>query len=285
MRILVALALIVVVTTPSRAQELPASGALRWRPPSIPAEPRGLARPTRPMPGQPTEAAAAIRRPPWWAPLASGVLPGLGQAAAGQDRWIAYATAEAYAWVRYATEVSEGRRQRRTYQSLARVVAREQFGGLRPVGDFEYYERMQHYAESGAFDAIPGAGVDPEPDTSSFNGAMWLLARRTFWDDPDDTPDATSSEYRLALGFYLDRAIRPQFRWSWRNALLEQDLFQRSIEASNDAFRQSIQSAGVLIANHALSMVDSYITVRLDRRARDRSLGLRVTVPVEFARP
>ena len=89
-----------------------------------------------------------------WAVLASAVVPGAGQAILRQDRFIAYLAVEAYAWARYAADAREGRRARATYRNLASEVARRPFSITRPIGDFEYYERMEKFAESGAFDAV-----------------------------------------------------------------------------------------------------------------------------------
>jgi hypothetical protein len=196
------------------------------------------------------------------------MLPGSGQLILRQDRAIAYLAMEAFVGVQFARDRAEARRQRDAYRTLARTVARALFdeGGL-PEGNFEYYERMEKYTESGVYDLVPGGGVEPESDETTFNGAVWRLARETFWEDPVVTPAETSLEYRRALGFYLRRAVPPEFRWTWRNAQLEQDLFVRTIDASNRAFRRTIGDLGVLLANHVLSTVDGYITVRLRWRA------------------
>lgn len=221
----------------------------------------------------------ARRDAPWWAPLASAVLPGAGQAMLQQDRFVAYVAVETYAWSQYAVDLREGRRQQRAYQQLAANVARAIFGGSRPVGDFEYYERMEHFVESGLYDLVSGGPLDPEMDSTTFNGSTWLLARQTFWADPTVVPDTASIAYKSAIEFYERRAIRPEFRWSWRNAQLEQDLYRRTIARSNDAYRRSVQNLGLVIANHVLSTVDSYVTVRLRRRAGGGGFGFVATVP------
>jgi hypothetical protein len=203
----------------------------------------------------------------WWPPVASAILPGSGQALLRQDRALAFLAVEGYGWLRYASDVREARRQRNAYRALAARVARAYLSDDNPVGDFEYYERMEHYIESGVFDRSPDEGVQPELNPESFNGFIWLRARTTFWEDPAIPPPPTSEAYFAALEYYADRAIQPEFRWSWRNAQLEQDLFRRTIGRSNDAFRRSIQDLGVIIANHALSTVDAYVTVRI-RSAR-----------------
>jgi hypothetical protein len=108
--------------------------------------------------------------------------------------------------------------------------------------------------------------IQPEPDTTTYNGSVWLLARETYWEDPNVPPDPGSAAYTKAVQFYAQRAVSPQYRWSWRDAQLEQDLFRRTISRSNDYYRRAAQDVAVVIANHVLSTVDSYVTVRLRSR-------------------
>jgi hypothetical protein len=220
-----------------------------------------------------------VGTPPWWTPLASAVVPGAGQAKLGQDRFVGYLAVETYALLQYFTDRREAQRKREEYRDLARRVARAFFSEERPVGNFDYYERMTHFVESGVYDLDPGGDIQPETDTSTYNGSQWRLARQTFWTNPDLPPDPASAEYISALNFYRARAVAPEFRWSWRNAQLQQDIFRRTIGLSNDANRRAIADLGVVLANHALSMVDAYISVRL-RRSRDGSqVGLSATIP------
>jgi len=205
-----------------------------------------------------------------WAVLASAVLPGTGQALLGQDRFIAYLAVEAFAWARYRADAREGQRARASYRRLASEVARRPFSATRPLGDFEYYERMEKFPESGVFDAIEGGLIEPESDTTTANGAIWLLARQTYWSDPNIPPAVDSPEYARAANFYRERAIRPEYRWSWTNARLEYAEFRRTIRRSNNAYRTSLQDLGLVIANHALSTVDAFITVRLRRQGDSR---------------
>ena len=216
----------------------------------------------------------------WWAPVVSAIVPGAGQTMLGQDRGIAYFAVEGYAWLRYASDIREARQQRNSYRRLAADVARAYFAPNLQSGDFEYYERMETFVESGVFDMFPGDVVEPETDTETFNGTLWLRARSTFWEDPATPPPPTSDAYRSALDYYVARAIQPAFRWSWRDAQLEQDLFRRTITRSNDAFRRSIQDLGVVIANHALSTVDAYVSVRLRRiDVASNAVGVMATIP------
>jgi hypothetical protein len=224
------------------------------------------------MPGVSTQPRTArpIGSPgPWWAPAASAALPGAGQAQLGQDRFVGYLAIEGFLWLRYLTDRREGIRQRNAYRELALDVSRAPYGGPKPTGDFEYYERMEHWIASGVFDTDPVlSGINPETDTTTFNGAMWLLARRTYWTRPDVPPPVGSPAYLAALNFYEQSAVRPAFEWSWRGARLEQDIYRRHIRQSNDAFRRAISDVGIVIANHVLSTVDAYISLRLRFRAQ-----------------
>jgi hypothetical protein len=208
-----------------------------------------------------------LPRPSWWAPLASAAAPGSGQAVLGQKRWLPYLAFEVWAWIQYLDTRREGSRRRRDYQSLARNVARSRFPGPYPVGEFEYYEHMLEAAESGDFDRVAGGAIDPEIDTATFNGRRWLDARRLFWNDPDVPPPLESEAYQRAIEFYEQNAVGPEYRWSWTNAQLEYDVFRRTITRSNRAYKQSVQFLGVIIANHALSAVDAFVTLRIRTRA------------------
>ena len=235
---------------------------------------------------------AALPVPPqrpadqWWAPLASAALPGVGQAQLKQDRFVAYVAVEGFLWLRYLSDRREALRQRDAYRDVALRVSRASFAGPKPPGDFEYYERMEHWIASGVYDTDPTtAGLDPEVDTTTFNGAMWLLARRTYWSRPDTPPPVGSPAYVAALAFYADAAIRPDFQWTWRNSRLEQDIYRRHIKESNDAFRHTLQDVGLVIANHVLSTVDAYVSLRLRMRSQLQpngasSIGLSASLPL-----
>ena len=217
-----------------------------------------------------TERGAGGRSPspaPWWAPLASALAPGAGQAALHQDRWIAYAAAEGVAWLRFVADRQEARREQRGYRRIANSVARALFTtGAPAAGSFEYYETMEKWAASGVYDLMPDADLQPETDSTTFNGAMWLLARQTYWANIDEPPLPESDAYRNAIAFYQRRAIRPAYRWSWLDAQLQQDLYRRTILRSNAAYRRATQDLAAVLANHVLSTVDSYVTLRLRRR-------------------
>lgn len=201
-----------------------------------------------------------------WSILGSAILPGLGQAVQGVDRAMPYLVAEAFAWTGYVWHSTDFRRQRDGYRDLAATVARAAFTPVRPIGDFAYYERMSHYPEAGRFEVVAGGNLDPEPDTTTYNGAMWLLARRTYWHDPDVPPDTASTEWERAVTFYRRRAYDQLYRWSWTGAPEEYTRYRELIERSNEANRRSLQALGLVIANHLLSTVDAYIVLRLRQK-------------------
>ena len=219
----------------------------------------------------------------WWAPVASGIVPGAGQARLGQDRFVGYMAVEGFLWIRYLTDRRAGTDARNAYRDLAVRVSRADYPGSKPQGNFEYYERMEHWIASGVYDSDPSAGFAPETDTTTFNGRMWILARTTYWSDPRTPPPVGSPAYEAAIRFYLQNAVTPEFQWSWRNSPLHQDVYRRSVRASNDGFRHAAQDIGAVIANHVLSTVDAYISLRLrlhqPTATEPSSIGFGATLP------
>jgi hypothetical protein len=223
--------------------------------------------------------------PLWLAPIFSALIPGSGQLHLGQDRFAGYAAVEAYGWIRYLTHRADGKRARNGYRSLAADVARSAFSSSTPVGDFEYYEQMRRYLESGVFDVSDAPGVQPELDESTYNGTIWRRARDTFWDDPNVEPPTASDAYMRSIDFYSRRAVSQEFRWSWRNAQLEHDLFGRTIEGSNDDFRRSVTDFGVILGNHVLSMVDAFVALRLRAGAPAAGSGYSISARIAVRNP
>ena len=203
-------------------------------------------------------------RAPWWAPAASAVVPGAGQFALRQQRSVAYVVAEAFLLVQYLAAQRDGDRERSAYRDLALTVARKAFDG-RALGTWDYYERLEQYLESGAYDRIPGGPVDPETDPSTYNGARWRLARETYWRDPNVAPATSSAEYQRALAFYQHSAVTDAFRWSWRDAQLQQDVYIQTIRSANRSYQRAVNVLGLVAVNHLASLVDAYVSVRIRR--------------------
>ncbi len=208
-------------------------------------------------------AGAAARARLWVRPVASLILPGAGQVWAKQDRGLIYLATEALVLSRYLQLSHDAHRGASRYRELAFAVARRGFTATRRDTVFEYYETMERFTSSGEFDSDPGPGVAPETDPTTYNGSVWLLARRTFWSDPDIPPPPTSPEYQLALQFYRGHAVGPDFRWSWHDASLEQEEFRATIRSSDNAFRRAQSQLGMLLANHLVSAIDALISSRL----------------------
>ena len=195
--------------------------------------------------------------------IASAILPGVGQAMMRQKRSAVYLALEAAGITYYVTQQRDGNRQRREYRSLSRNVARKDLSPTGPDGSWDYYERMEKYVSSGAYDLGPGGDVDPEIDSETFNGAMWLLARQTYWRDPEVAPPPQSVEYGSALSFYLERAAKPEFLWSWASNAAAYQSYRSAIAGSNTAFRNAEQTVSVLLANHFLSAIDAFASIRM----------------------
>jgi hypothetical protein len=207
----------------------------------------------------------SARPAPWWAPVASAIAPGAGQGALRQQRALGYVSGELFLAVRWLAARRDGADGRSEYRRIARDVARASFGGALRDGPWVYYESMERFLESGRYNAGTAAQFRPEPDETTYNGQQWLLARSTYWRDPDVEPAVSSIEYVRALEFYRGRAVTDEFRWSWTNAQLQQDEYRQRIRRSNASYRQAAEWGGLLLANHLLSTVDAFVSVRLRR--------------------
>jgi len=217
---------------------------------------------------------AALRGRIWVRPLASLLVPGFGQLLARQDRGVVYGAVELYALSRYIQLEHAGDAGADAFRQLAFQVAQRGFAATRRDTIFEYYETMERFASSGEFDRDPGPGLSPETDPSTYNGSVWLLARRTFWADPNTPPPPTSPAYQNAIAFYVHHAVGPAYRWSWRDAGLQQQAFRDLIRNSDNAFRNAQGQLGLLLANHVVSALDALISARLTAAA-GRATSLR----------
>ena len=219
---------------------------------------------------------AAVATPSAFRPLASLLLPGAGQLMAGQDRGAVYLAAEIYLLSRFVQLDREASREAERFHALAYDIARRAFSPTRRDTVFEYYEQMERFAESGRYNTDPGSGFTPESDPRTYNGSVWLLARRTLWPDPD-VPPPTQELYLRAVDFYRARAVGPAFQWSWRDHSLEHEVFRETIRRSDDGFRSAQNQVGLLLANHVVSAVDALISSRL-AAAAGRPAELHTTV-------
>ncbi|MEP6621268.1 MAG: hypothetical protein ABJE47_18220 [bacterium] len=222
------------------------------------------------------------RIPEWTAPIASAVVPGLGQLRLHQDRFLAYMLVEGVIAIEFFRNQGERNTRTAEYKDLARTVARRDFvatPGATPRDTlWKYYEGMRNYRESGAFTLASAGPIVPETDTATFNGHQWLLARRQFGLSTTDPASPTSPSYASALAFYESRAVHHEFGWSWRDAPLEWDVYKSTTERANNAERQVTNDIIAIIANHVLSSIDAFATVRL-RQAPGG--GMRLSAAIE----
>ena len=93
----------------------------------------------------------ATRLPLWSAPIASAIMPGLGQVRLKKDRFVGYMAAEAFLLLQYAKNAREGNDNTREYRAIARDVARRNFPGTHPDTVWQYYEKVEKYLESGSY--------------------------------------------------------------------------------------------------------------------------------------
>lgn len=215
------------------------------------------------------DSSAAVRRWSFWVrPVASFVLPGSGQIMAHQDRAAIYIGTEVYGLTRFIQLTMASHHDATRFRDLAFEVARAPFSPTQRDTVFEYFETMQRYMESGQFDRDPGAAFAPEGDTTTYNGTVWLTARRTYWRDPDTPPDPQSLEYARAVQFYDSHAVGSGYLWSWNNSEEQLNVYRETIRKSDSAFRKAQDQLGILLANHVASAVDAFISSRLSSATR-----------------
>lgn len=207
----------------------------------------------------------SARKAPWVAPVASFLVPGSGQALLGQQRSVGYVVAEGFLLIRALRANHDAITARTEYRRLASEVARSSFSAERPNGPWSYYETLEEYASSGAYELNPGGKFAPETDLQTYNGLKWLQARQTFWADPAVAPAESSPEYQRAVAFYQSRAYGGSFRWSWRDHQLEQAQYIQTIHDANRSEQHRTSAVGLVVANHLVSMIDAYINVRVRR--------------------
>ncbi|MGV3708185.1 MAG: hypothetical protein ACO1Q7_05030 [Gemmatimonas sp.] len=206
-------------------------------------------------------------RASWLAPAASLVLPGAGQAILRQQRSLAYVVAEAFLVIQAMRANTDFKDARLRYQTIAADVARRQFGTDRPAGPWEYYESVadSRWTSSGDYDLQLGGRFTPEIDETTFNGSQWLLARTLYWANPGTAPAESSPEYQRAVAYYREHAVQGSYRWTWRDNQNARAEYIQSINDANRSKQDRVSMVGIIAANHLLSLVDAYVTVRIRR--------------------
>ncbi len=204
--------------------------------------------------------------------LYSALLPGAAQWKLGQTRRIAYLVLEGVSWIVFGRARRSASELRDRYQELAWEAAGTSSGSRGEAG-FAYYEAVEMFERSGAFDLDPTTpGLQPETDISTFNGATWALAMQIHF-APGTHPAPGDPVYDAALAFYRAEAYGEPFEWTWEGRSAEWAEYRGLIESSDDDFRRASQFLGVVIANHLLSAVDGYVTARARSIAGRRSVA------------
>lgn len=189
------------------------------------------------------------------------LVPGWGQWHLGQRRGWAYAIVEAGLWAAHLELRASGRNYRDQYRDVAWTDARIADGN-RVEGPWAYYEAMTEWTRSGMFDSDPTqAGVQPEEDPSTFNGAKWALARGIYF-PPGSTPDTSDPAYQEALAYYEKHAYGSEYLWDWTGKEAGLQQYRHLINLSDQRFRQASATLGAVLANHVLSAVDAYVSAR-----------------------
>lgn len=187
------------------------------------------------------------------------MLPGAGQFYLKADRWVPFAAAETWSWVKYFQNKKRAHSLEGEYRDLAWEVARQFTTSTRKDSVFTYYEAMGEWRESGRFDSDPQTpGLQPEIDVTTFNGTQWRRAQALF-----RNPER-------ALAYYRANAIPDPYLWSWGNSRLEQEEFRATISRSDAAFRAGTRMLGVILANHIVSAVDALVLARLQQLGEHR---------------
>jgi hypothetical protein len=208
----------------------------------------------------PSSKRAALRP---YAGLASLVVPGSGQFILGKDRFVGFLAVEVLGWWQYSKDVRERASQERAYKDYARRIAREPFLSTLPApivipdGNWEYYEWMRDFIESGPFSLSVVGPTRPDTNPDTFNGNRWKILK------------STQATEEAALAAYEQQAIRPEYRWSWTNRQLQYDIYVRTTDLRNDAARAAVKDLLVIGANHFLSMIDAFASFRLQVRAEN----------------
>lgn len=189
-------------------------------------------------------------------------LPGTGHRALGHRRWVSYLAADLLSWAWMTETRARAHAHRDGYRDLAWRVARGR-PEPRSDGDWGYYERLLRFRSSGAFDREPHRpGIQPETDPSTYNGSIWALAGQIFFPGGVPPSDEGDPAWQRALEYYSRYGTPPHLLWDWGENAAARAAYARLVRESDDAFRQSVTIAGVLLANRVLGMADLLATAR-----------------------
>ena len=198
------------------------------------------------------------------------LLPGSGQHALGQRRWMAYAAVELGAAVMYLDRRWSGHDLRDRYRELAWSAARDGRGPA-VVDDFEYYERLITWTSSGAWDRdVDAPGLQPETDPATYNGSIWQQAQDLFFGPDPASVRPGDPAWEQALQYYQTRAYGPEFLWDWSDDPEARERYADLLDDSDDDLRTATTMLGILLANHLVSAADAFLSARARAASGDR---------------
>lgn len=176
--------------------------------------------------------------------LLSLALPGAGEAYMGASgRAKTFFVSEAGVWSSFAYFRVQGRMREDRYKEMARL-----FAGVDREMNADYYTLLAYYTSS-----------------EDYNIDVLREARLRY---PDDR--AQQLAYFDANGYFGDRA------WEWQD-LQRMDEYARVRILSRRSYRRAVLTTGFAVLNRMISMIEVYLSFRLDQPEREHSgLGLRV---------
>jgi hypothetical protein len=191
-------------------------------------------------------------------------VPGWGQIHSERAVGWVYLGAEAVTWAAFAHHRREAGSARDAYRDLAWEVARTPPPGVaRRDGDWSYYERMSQWNASGRYSRDPDAGVfRPETDPSTYNGAIWKLAREIYLPAGRDEVGPGDPGWDRALAYYQARAVPSEFEWDWGEDGGAWSRFRSRIRDSDRAYRTSTTWVGVAMLNRFVSAAEQWVAAQ-----------------------
>jgi hypothetical protein len=176
--------------------------------------------------------------------LLSLMVPGAGQQYLGNHaRARTMYVAEAGVWAAFASFRVQGDNRKDRYQELAQL-----FAGVEARRDDDYYRALSYYVSS-----------------EDYNIDVMREARFRYPFDREK-----QIEYFDANGYFGDDA------WEWESLEYQRD-FRHTRTASKESYRRAVLTTGFAVLNRVVSMVDVYLSFRVEE-ARDQSSRLRLRV-------
>jgi hypothetical protein len=175
--------------------------------------------------------------------LLSALLPGAGQHYLGNHaRARTMYVAEAGVWTAFTLFRVQGGMREDRYQEIARIYA-----GVEGERSDDYYKILSFY-----------------PTSEDYNVDVMREARLLYPDDRE----------RQLAHFEANGYFGPD-AWAWTD-LSMQDEFEWTRTKSKESYRRSVLTTGFAVLNRLVSVIDVYLTFRLDSRQESRIPTLRV---------